>query len=112
MSDPRPDTYVSPVDHSRVLRWAARWKRAAKSYRDAANEWKYIVSLLRKTSDVLAGVAAERKAYLENLTATQARCTELLLEVRRYRAALEHIAACNGGQGHMPEMARKALEGT
>ena len=51
----------------------------------------------------------ERDAYLENLTATQARCTELLEEMRRYKLALQSIAGCNYGKGHMPELAQKAL---
>jgi hypothetical protein len=54
---------------------------------------------MKKHHDVMA----------DNLTATQARCTELLLEVRRYRAALKTIAGCNGGTGHMPEVAKGAL---
>lgn len=36
--------------------------------------------------DELASVTKERSAYLENLTATQARCTELLVENRALHA--------------------------
>lgn len=37
----------------------------------------------------IAHLERERDAYLENLTAVQERCTELLLEVRRLRDGAE-----------------------
>jgi hypothetical protein len=39
----------------------------------------------------IARVRRERNLYFENLTATQARCTELLVEVRALRADVEEI---------------------
>jgi hypothetical protein len=30
-------------------------------------------------------------------------------ETDRYRAALEYIARCNNGEGHLPEVAKEAL---
>ncbi len=59
---------------------AALWKRAAKHYREAAKDWEHIARLKDNNSD------------------------EVL------RAVLEEISQCNGGAGHMPELARKALE--
>ena len=35
--------------------------------------------------------------------------TRIRREHARYRAALEHIAQCNRGQGYMPELARRVL---
>lgn len=34
----------------------------------------------------------------------------LTKQVRRLRAALEHISKCNNGHGHMPEYAKAALK--
>jgi hypothetical protein len=57
------------------------WKRAAKSYRNARRYFSESASQFRR----------ERDAYLDNLTTTQARCTELLEEVRRLRGQFAYL---------------------
>jgi hypothetical protein len=47
-----------------------------------------LVSTILSLREQLAKAERERDAYLANLTTTQARCTELLLEVRLLRAQL------------------------
>lgn len=51
-------------------------------------------------------MAAEYKAMVGNLTATQARCTELLEENRRYKKALEDILQV----GHEAQCRQIALD--
>lgn len=45
-----------------------------------------LIAEIEHLSAESAALRRERDAYLENLTATQARCTDLLLEVRTLRS--------------------------
>ncbi len=51
--------------------------------------------------DQLRATEAERDAYLENLTSVQARCTELLLEVRELRKARNGVKLNAGGTSEL-----------
>lgn len=92
----------SVATQSATVKHAKLWKRAAKAYREAAFEWEHIARIVIRKD--------RSPRYFEQLTLVQARCTELLLEMRQYKSALERISGCNGGEGYMPELARKALE--
>lgn len=107
------NTKCTPFRPCPEHRWAARWKRAAKRlWRDRKNLHEWNGGLAEESFQArMAGMRAllNEQAMLSNLTATQARCTELLIEVRRYRAALTEIAGCNNGEGHQAKVAKKAL---
>lgn len=87
------------------------WKAAAKSYReDAIHATQEYVAL----ADDLILEQNENFDLRATVTNHDMReeASKLAQEILRLRAALTEIAGCNGGKGYMPELAKKALEGT